>query len=948
MRVASLNMRRAYNKTTIMKRFLLIFAYCLIYFTACSQTVIESSPQYPSANDDIVLTFHADQGNAGLKGYSGYVYAHTGVIMKNSTQWTHVKHDWSVNSDDCKLTKTATNTYQLTIGKIQDFYGLTETEAQNVDKLAFVFRSSDGTKEGKGTNNTDIYLSIIESNKLYLYLNSPTTFPLFITGGESFEINCSANKKSQFKLLVDDVEKYYIENVDNFSYNLTTETSGTHTIKIKATSESLTAEKEFSYVISQKSNVATMPQNLLRGVNKTGDKQATFVLFAPHKTSAYVIGSFNNWQPSQDCLMNLSEDGNYFFLTIDNLDPDQEYLYQYIVDESITIADPYTEKIYDPDNDKYIPSTTYPNLISYPEGKTTGIASTFILNKNQYDFETKNFTAPKSENLVIYELLIRDFSTSGTVKGVVDSLDYLQNLGINAIEFLPITEFEGNDSWGYNPSFYFAADKAYGTQDDYKNLIDQCHKRGIAVIFDMVLNHAFGSSPFVKLYFDGQKTTSQSPWFNVDSPNKVYSWGYDFNHETEETKILVDSIITYWMTEYNIDGIRFDFTKGFTNTVATTDAQCSAYDESRIAILKRIYDKMQAVKPNSYMICEHLTDNSEEKVLANYGIMLWTNVNYAFCQSTMGYSSGCEVKNIYYPSLNFSAANSIAYAESHDEERMMFKALRYGNGNIKTFSNAMKNAAAAGAILLSVPGPKMIWQFGELGYDYSINYNITTGEEDDGARTGRKPVPTDYLANADRKAIYDMYALVNKLRNENDAFSGTATLFSSDLFKIVYLTGQTNSAIVVANFDPDSKTKTVDFPNTGTWYELVNKKQIDIQQTSNSLTLNAGQVKIFTDKQPTENFDEGTLTAVEQAVKVKTADINLYPNPCIDKISISSPTKINCVEIWDMNGKCVSKVKNNLYDEILEIDTNQLTSGIYIVAIKMGNTTISKKIAIIK
>lgn len=99
---------------------------------------------------------------------------------------------------------------------------------------------------------------------------------------------------------------------------------------------------------------------------------------------------------------------------------------------------------------------------------------------------------------MVYELLVRDLGLENrNYQTLTDSLDYLANLGVTAIELMPINEFEGNDSWGYNPSFYFAADKAYGDRHSLKTFINECHNRGIAVIQDIALNHSFGQNPMV-------------------------------------------------------------------------------------------------------------------------------------------------------------------------------------------------------------------------------------------------------------------------------------------------------------------------------------------------------------------------------------------------------------------------------------------------------------------
>ncbi len=101
--------------------------------------------------------------------------------------------------------------------------------------------------------------------------------------------------------------------------------------------------------------------------------------------------------------------------------------------------------------------------------------------------------------------MVRDFIAAGNWQTLKDTLNYLKKLGVNAIEVMPFNNFEGASSWGYNPNFYFAPDKVYGTATALKQFIDACHQNGMAVIMDMVLNHSFGSSPMVQMYFDNSK-----------------------------------------------------------------------------------------------------------------------------------------------------------------------------------------------------------------------------------------------------------------------------------------------------------------------------------------------------------------------------------------------------------------------------------------------------------
>ena len=204
--------------------------------------------------------------------------------------------------------------------------------------------------------------------------------------------------------------------------------------------------------------------------------------------------------------------------------------------------------------------------------------------------------------MVVYELLVRDFIQNRNYQTLTDSLGYLKRLGINTIELMPITEFSGNDSWGYNPIYYFAPDKAYGTKDALKRFIDAAHKQGIAVVLDIVLNQADYEFSL------REKCTGQATdplpivrTFNQQATHP-FSVFFDFNHESPDTKAFVDRVCAYWLREFNMDGFRFDLSKGFTQKNTGNDvAAWGAYDASRIAILKRIYDQIRTVDPTAYV-----------------------------------------------------------------------------------------------------------------------------------------------------------------------------------------------------------------------------------------------------------------------------------------------------------------------------------------------------------
>ncbi|MCB0535881.1 MAG: hypothetical protein KDD14_27005, partial [Saprospiraceae bacterium] len=167
--------------------------------------------------------------------------------------------------------------------------------------------------------------------------------------------------------------------------------------------------------------------------------------------------------------------------------------------------------------------------------------SVFKWGSPDFNWQIEDFQAPPREELVVYELLLRDFLARHDYQTLKDTLDYLQRLGINAIELMPVSEFEGNISWGYNPSFHMALDKYYGTPEAFKSLIDECHRRGIAVILDVVYNHAFSQSPLARLDWDAAafRPSPTNPWLNVEATHP-FNVGYDFNHESPDTRRYID------------------------------------------------------------------------------------------------------------------------------------------------------------------------------------------------------------------------------------------------------------------------------------------------------------------------------------------------------------------------------------------------------------------------
>ncbi|MDR2466911.1 MAG: alpha-amylase [Prevotellaceae bacterium] len=567
------------------------------------------------------------------------------------------------------------------------------------------------------------------------------------------------------------------------------------------------------------------------GITRIGEDTLAFVLFAPGKKSVYLVGEFNDWKTLPQ--YQLRGDGDRFRIKLGGLDRNRSYVCQYLIDDKERVADPYASSVVERNANNNDP------------------AMVVTLKPDGYQWKTNRFSAGNPERLVVYEILIRDFSAKRNIKGVQERLPYLKSLGVTAVELMPFNEFEGDDGWGYNPSFYFAPERSYGTSSEFKEFIDECHAAGIAVIMDLVLNHSYGQSPMVRMYRQADGTVApDNPWYNVKSnfANPDAQWGYDFNHESPYTRAFVDSVCAYWMKEYRIDGFRFDFTKGFSNTphpASGSDDWGSLYDAARIANLKRICDGVKKRNPDAIVIAEHLAENREEKELADYGLFLWGNLNYNVNEATMGWIDGdkSDFSSASYRQRGWNSPRLISYMESHDEERIMFKNKTWGNDsrkpdyNVQTLATALRRTEAAAVVFFSVPGPKMIWQFGEMGYDVSIDY---------GGRLGKKPILWEYLDEPERKALRDVFAAMTDL-HVNDPLFSTAS-FAADLksgFKSVVLTDGNRAAAAIANFDVNARTGKVAFGKTGKWTEYFSGAEITVGAPNEEVTLEAGEYRLY-------------------------------------------------------------------------------------------------------
>lgn len=931
--------------------------------------IVKIVPASASGDDEIKVIYDATQGTAGLVGESK-VYMHSGVVIDgpSGTDWTNVVGNWGEDDGIGEMTPVAgeTDLWEITLSpSARAYYEV--PDGTNMFRLSMVFRSADGTKEGKGNpgsfdggfvaDNRDIYIDL--NTGAFITINSPNGVET-VEQGNSITLSATASSAvTSMTVSLDQgngfTELASVNSGTEITHEYTPTASFDGTLKFSATvnGESIEASQTLQVTVIDQIPVLPLPAGIMKGINyhDGDDSKVTLVLEAPGKTVAYAVGDFNDWQTSEEYIMNKTPDGELFWIELTGLTPAQEYVFQYWVDGGIKIGDPYTDKVADPWNDEFIPSSVHDEIPVYGR-EEYGVASTFQTAQSPYDWGTEeaNWQRPNKEDLVVYELLIRDFVGTHDYKDMIDTLGYLKTLGVNAIELMPIMEFEGNESWGYNPMYFFAVDKFYGKKSDLKDFIKACHEQGMAVILDMVMNHAFGLNSMVHLYREnpndyGSAPTADNPWFNVEATHP-FNVGFDFNHESNYTKDLLDSVNRYWIEEYHFDGYRFDLSKGFTQTKNTDVGAWSNYDQSRIDLLERMANKIWEYDQDAYVILEHFAASSEESALTGMGMLSWRNMVYTYYLPLGGHASETEFSGA-------RDATHVSYMESHDEQRQIWEVqnssdragLSNGPYNTRSTVVALDRLKQNAAFFFLLPGPKMLWQFGELGYDIDINEN---------GRTGNKPLPwgtgnLGYYEDEERYKVYQAFAAIINLRTKHSELFRNAT-FTTDLSSAtrrIKMESDEFDMVVIGNFGLDEESYNGQFTQTGTWFDYITGEELEVSSTSTNIDLLPGEFRIYTSTRQSDGFGDivNVYNGLVTNIREELPGFNYYPNPTTGVITFEGevPGRPRSITVLNAAGNTVQVIE--LPKRKLEpIDLSSFKPGLYLLRIQTEERAYTLKV----
>ncbi|MCH5233808.1 MAG: hypothetical protein J1E16_00815 [Muribaculaceae bacterium] len=741
---------------------LLTMIFCVLGLNA--QTIYSVPSPLQLSSQDVKIYFNATGTPFEGASATTKLYAHTGYDTTTS-QW-NAAPNWSTNSEKYQLQYVSQNLWMLYVGNLRDFYNI-PVSTTNVIGLEFVIRSSDGKQQ----TSPDIFLQVYEEG-LQVTLTSNAN-PIITPETAYVKFTVSASQNADLSITVNSETIATVSNAMTLDKEYLFPEPGDYTVVATATANGETVSESMSITFVSDAKQVDYPGGTpIMGPVKNSDGSVTFCFGAPQKEQVLLVGSWNDYAYTSSQAMNYqdTENGRYFWTTVNGLDNDTMYCYFYIVDGGeYFVGDPYARLVLDPYNDKYLDTNVFPNLPEYPTEAVNGQNVPVAIYQgsiNDYDWVVTDFVGPDPSNLIIYEMLFRDFTGTegqakgnGTVQLAIEKFDYLKSLGVNAIELLPIMEFNGNMSWGYNPNFYFAVDKAYGTPDDYKEFIDLCHQNGMAVILDMVFNQSDGLHPWYQMYQPGK-----NPFYNLNAPH-AYSVLNDWNQGMPMVQEQWADVIRYWLEEYKFDGFRFDLVKGLglnESYANNGDAATNDYNASRVAEMRYLQEVILSVNPNGYCINENLAYAKEENEMAETGMLNWANVNDAACQFAMGYSQDSNMNRLYAPRDSRTWGSTVSYLESHDEQRLAYKQDKWGETGVQgNVQNSMWRCGSAAAQMIMSPGAHMIWQFSELGNAQNTKNN------DGGNNTDPKIVNWSLLDNPYHKGLYENYCQLIDVRLSN-------------------------------------------------------------------------------------------------------------------------------------------------------------------------------------
>jgi len=452
--------------------------------------------------------------------------------------------------------------------------------------------------------------------------------------------------------------------------------------------------------VSTRAGIGAIPYNDGPGV--TG---VTFRTWAPNATSVAVGGIFNSWSATSHPMS--SEGNGWWSRDVPLIQAGAQY--KFAIKRG---------------------TTTYWKNDARARKLTSSIGNSVVYSPSSYAWQSSNFQMPAWTNVVAYEMHIGTFNVPtgaalpGTFATATAKLDHLQALGVNALELMPVNEFPGDISWGYNPSHPFSVESAYGGPDALKAFVDAAHQRGIAVMGDVVFNH-FGPSDMDLWQYDGLSTSSTTGGiFFYEDANASTPWGPRPNYSRSEVRTYIKENTMMWLDEFRLDGLRFDGTKFMRlRDYAGPDIP------DGWSMLQWCNDSADAQFPSKLMVAEDLGENAWiTKTTGSGGAGFDSQWDGAFAypvRAALEASNDSSrdmyaVRDAINKNFNGSMQQRVIYTENHDEvangRTRVPEAIWPGNA-ASWYSR--KRSTLGAVLVMTAPGIPMLFQgqeFLEDGY----------------------------------------------------------------------------------------------------------------------------------------------------------------------------------------------------------------------------------------
>lgn len=424
-----------------------------------------------------------------------------------------------------------------------------------------------------------------------------------------------------------------------------------------------------------------------------------FRVWAPHAEAVSVVGSFNNWDPAVNPLSR--EEHDTWYADVAGVKVGEEYRF-FIKngEQELSRIDPYAREV------------------------TNSVGNSVIYDPNAFDWEEDDFTPPSQNELVVYELHIGTYhdpneedSRPGTFDDAIARFPHLKKLGVNCIEIMPVAEFAGDYSWGYNPAHPFAVEEAYGGPDGLKTFVKVAHREGFAVVMDVVYNH-FGPSDLDLWRFDGWGEGNKGGIYFYNDHRSSTPWGDTRpDYGREEVRRYIRDNAMMWLEEYRCDGLRYDMTL-YIRTADGSDLP------DGWGLTQRINGEIRERFPHVITIAEDLQDNDWlTKTIGEGGAGFHSQWCASFVHPIRATvitpdddnRSMHAVRNAVLHTYNGDPFQRVIYSESHDEvangkARVPHEVNPEDPGNYF----ARKRAGLAAAMVMTTPGIPMLFQGQEL------------------------------------------------------------------------------------------------------------------------------------------------------------------------------------------------------------------------------------------